>query len=264
MPGVSPARGESSVPKQLPLKMVVGAFPIAKLAALAFRQLSKPLANRIKSRAKKSPFFRTYVCMPPAQIYHWVEVNVKMRILNLGKPTDVPKLNEAMAIELGSELLGEVIIFVSAAATLVAEYVRQARNERLKEQAKEDKHCCLEREVEELRFLAEMHEAQIRHLSRVVGDRSGGPPVGTPSALRRRASTPNIEGLAGDAATAATESSARGSAPHPVANDPSVVHTHSCDCDAGSVDAKPTRNGTVVKAVDEATSTLLGTRASKS
>lgn len=147
--------------------MVVGAFPIAKLAALAFRQLSKPLANRIKSRAKTSPFFRTYICMPPAQLYHWVEVNVKMRLLNLGKPTEVPRLNEAMAIELGAELLGEMIIFTSAALTLVAEYVRQARNERLKEHAKEEKYCCLEHEVEDLRFTIEKHEAEIRHLTRM-------------------------------------------------------------------------------------------------
>lgn len=247
--------------------MVVGAFPIAKLAALAFRQLSKPLANRIKSGAKKSPFFRTYVCMPPAQIYHWIEVNVKMRILNLGKPTDVPKLNEAMAIELGSELLGELIIFTSAAATLVAEYVRQARNERLKEQAKEDKHCCLEREVEELRFLAEMHEAQIRHLSRIVGDKSGSPPVSAPPTLKRSASTSTVDGLAGkvaDAKIAAAEGLTRGLAPHPVANDPNLTHTHICECDAVDGEAKPARNGTVVRAVDEATSTLLGTRASKS
>ncbi|KAL3219702.1 hypothetical protein MRX96_030253 [Rhipicephalus microplus] len=156
--------------------MVVAAFPIAKLAALAFRQLSKPLANRIKQGAKNSPFFRTYVCMPPAQLYHWVEVNVKMRILNLGKPTEVPPLNEAMAIELGAELLGEMIIFAAAAATLIAEYMRQARNERLRENAKEEKHLCLECEVKDLRLRVEHHEAQIKHLTRLAGTFVVAPP----------------------------------------------------------------------------------------
>lgn len=47
--------------------MVVGAFPAVKLAVLAFKQLSKPVANTIKERAKSHPFFRKYVCMPPAQ-----------------------------------------------------------------------------------------------------------------------------------------------------------------------------------------------------
>lgn len=160
--------------------MVVAAFPIAKLAALAFRQLSKPLANRIKRSAKSSHFFRTYVCMPPAQLYHWVEVNVKMRMLNLGKPSEVPPLNEAMAIELGAELLGEIIVFASAAATLIAEYMRQARNERLREAAKTEKYGCLECEVQELRMLVEHHEVQIRHLTRLAGTFVVAPPPPRP------------------------------------------------------------------------------------
>uniref|UniRef100_A0A4W3GHY0 Uncharacterized protein n=1 Tax=Callorhinchus milii TaxID=7868 RepID=A0A4W3GHY0_CALMI len=47
--------------------MVVGAFPIAKLLMLGIRQLSKPLANRLKAGAVRSEFFKSYVCLPPAQ-----------------------------------------------------------------------------------------------------------------------------------------------------------------------------------------------------
>lgn len=126
--------------------MVVGAFPAAKLGVLAFKQLSKPIANVIKERAKQSPFFRDYIAMPPAQckftfnlfwlhnavyfllfvVYNWVEVKTKMWALNLGKPTNVPQLNEAMAIELGANLLGEVIIFTIGAGLLIFEYIRYA------------------------------------------------------------------------------------------------------------------------------------------
>lgn len=48
-------------------KMVVGAFPMAKLLYLGIRQVSKPLANRIKAAARRSEFFKTYICLPPAQ-----------------------------------------------------------------------------------------------------------------------------------------------------------------------------------------------------
>lgn len=48
-------------------KMVVGAFPMAKLFYLGIRQVSKPLANRIKEAARRSEFFKTYICLPPAQ-----------------------------------------------------------------------------------------------------------------------------------------------------------------------------------------------------
>ena len=44
-------------------KMVVGAFPLAKLFSLAIKQISKPVANSIKTAAKQSPAFRKYVCM---------------------------------------------------------------------------------------------------------------------------------------------------------------------------------------------------------
>lgn len=47
--------------------MVVGAFPAAKLGVLALKQISKPIATFLKSRAKNSQFFRQYICMPPAQ-----------------------------------------------------------------------------------------------------------------------------------------------------------------------------------------------------
>lgn len=58
--------------------MVVGAFPAAKLGALLLKQVSKPIANLVKSQAKSSPFFRKYVCMPPAHCkttlftYNWL------------------------------------------------------------------------------------------------------------------------------------------------------------------------------------------------
>lgn len=63
--------------------MAVGAFPLIKLGALAIRQIAKPIANILKSRAKKNAFFRNYICMPPAQMYHYFEVNVKMKMLGI-------------------------------------------------------------------------------------------------------------------------------------------------------------------------------------
>ena len=47
-----------------------------------------------------------------------------MWILNLGRPVNVPVLNEAMAIELGANLLGEGVIFLIAAGILINEYSR--------------------------------------------------------------------------------------------------------------------------------------------
>lgn len=83
---------------------MVAAFPLAKLGVLVIKQISKPLANGIARRAKSSKFFRTYFCIPTAQVFHWMDVKVRMRILSMGKVTKVPKLDETKAIETGAQV----------------------------------------------------------------------------------------------------------------------------------------------------------------
>lgn len=148
--------------------MVVAAFPLAKLLYLAVKQVSKPIAAGIKTRAKTSPFFRNYVCMPPAQFYHWADVKIKMWVLNLGSPVKVAKLNEAQAIEQGAELLGEFVIFGMACLTLVAEYIRSSRKEAAREAAAQQRIQIMEDGIVEVGMLVQQQDAQIRELTRAL------------------------------------------------------------------------------------------------
>ncbi|KAE8584889.1 hypothetical protein XENTR_v10021149 [Xenopus tropicalis] len=141
--------------------MVVGAFPIAKLLYLGIRQISKPLANRIKAGARRSEFFRTYVCLPPAQVYHWVEMRSKMRIMGF-RGAVIKPLNEDAAAELGAELLGEAIIFLIGGGCLVAEYSRQATNSRRKEEEMEARLGSMEAEIARMGLLTEELETRAR------------------------------------------------------------------------------------------------------
>ncbi|XP_060529583.1 putative OPA3-like protein CG13603 [Cylas formicarius] len=150
--------------------MVIGAFPAAKLGALLLKQISKPIANVVKNQAKSSPVFRKYVCMPPAQFYNWCEVKAKMWILNLGKPVNIPVLNEAQAIELGANLLGEAIIFVIAAGILINEYARSAKKESAKEEARKQEIISIQNDIRDLYIQAEEERAQIRELIRKIAD----------------------------------------------------------------------------------------------
>ena len=84
--------------------MAIGAFPLAKLGFIVVKQISKPIANGIASRARKSKFFRDYICMPPAQFFHWYDVMIRMKGLGLGKVSNVPKLDEKKAIETGAQV----------------------------------------------------------------------------------------------------------------------------------------------------------------
>ena len=62
-PRIGPARSGSD--------MAVGAFPAAKLGLVLIKQISKPIANGIASRAQKSKVFREFFCIPIAQLFHW-------------------------------------------------------------------------------------------------------------------------------------------------------------------------------------------------
>ncbi|XP_017890699.1 optic atrophy 3 protein homolog [Ceratina calcarata] len=148
--------------------MVVGVFPALKLGVLFVKQISKPLAKFLVNQAKNHPVFRTYFIIPPAQFYHWAEVKAKMYVMNLGKPTKVAKLNEAMAIELGANLMGEVVIFSVAGGCLILEYNRQVAKEAKKEEARLAQIQLFTDQIENLSQVTTRQENQIQYLEEAV------------------------------------------------------------------------------------------------
>ncbi|CAL1571038.1 unnamed protein product [Knipowitschia caucasica] len=147
--------------------MVVGAFPLAKLLYLGVRQMSKPVANRIKAGARRSEFFKNYVCLPPAQLYHWIEMRTKMRIMGFRGATIKP-LNEDAAAELGAELLGETVVFLIGGGCMVLEYSRQAANSRRKEDELNATITSLQTQIAELALTTETLDAQLREFNRQI------------------------------------------------------------------------------------------------
>ncbi|XP_057684970.1 optic atrophy 3 protein homolog [Corythoichthys intestinalis] len=145
--------------------MVVGAFPIAKLLYLGVKQLSKPVANRIKAGARRSEFFKNYICLPPAQLYHWIEMRTKMRIMGF-RGANIKPLNEDAAAELGAELLGETLIFLVGGGCMVLEYTRQSANSRRKEDELDQTLNHLQTQIAELTFTTETLSAQLREVNR--------------------------------------------------------------------------------------------------
>ncbi|KAJ7990130.1 hypothetical protein DPEC_G00297140 [Dallia pectoralis] len=147
--------------------MAVGAFPIAKLLYLGVRQLSKPVANKLKAGALRSEFFKTYVCLPPGQLYHWVEMKTKMRIMGFRGSTIKP-LNEEAAAELGAELLGEAIIFIIGGGCMILEYSRQAANSKRKEEELSHTLSSLQTQIGELALNTETLDARLREVNRLL------------------------------------------------------------------------------------------------
>lgn len=93
-----------------------------------------------------------------------------MWLMNMGKPDSIPRLNEQMAIELGANLLGETIVFVSAATLLLMEYSRQARKEMTKEAAREEETEKIFCKLRDLCFQVESQDAQIRRLEHMIAE----------------------------------------------------------------------------------------------
>ena len=94
--------------------------------------------------------------------------------LGLGKPSNVKKLNETAAIELGAELLGESIIFFIAVLTLSAEYYRQSKKSSAEAAVLEERWTNTENRLEELEFLTEKQRTEIRELTRLIYAKQSG------------------------------------------------------------------------------------------
>ncbi|KAK7075247.1 Optic atrophy 3 protein [Halocaridina rubra] len=146
-------------------------FPLAKLAFLFVKQVARPLSSRIRRGALKSAVFKEKICLPPARLYHWCEVRMKMYVMNIGHTKEsapIPRLNEEAAIELGANLLGEGVIFGIAVAILSYEVIRQKEKDRKKEENEQEFINTLEHRIDDLTFSNEELETKIRELTRIV------------------------------------------------------------------------------------------------
>ena len=105
-------------------------LPLVNLGFLVIKQVSKPFAKFIAAEAKDHKIFKDWVCIPIAQRFHFLEVVIKMRSLKPkrgtkgsgSRVTKVPALNEARAVELGSELLSEIIVLGISVSTAIILY----------------------------------------------------------------------------------------------------------------------------------------------
>lgn len=149
-------------------------FPLIKLGIVFFKQVSKPLANQIKARAKNSEFFKKYVCMPPAQFYHWYDVNLRMRMLGI-ETKKVAKMNEEAAVTLGADILGEAVILSVAIAGLALEYARRSKNDTDKEVRQQERLAKMEEQLSELEVVLTNQSAQLLQLERLIHHHSSPP-----------------------------------------------------------------------------------------
>jgi len=129
-------------------------FPLSKLAFMAARRATEPLSGRIGKAAARSKVFRRWLVVPAARLYHFYDVKVKMRVLNL-RQRNVEKtlsLDEDRAVKLGSHVLAELILVASASALALAELRRQKSVEEAKEEELSAWTLSVEERVKQVRM----------------------------------------------------------------------------------------------------------------
>lgn len=145
-------------------------FPMSKLLYMYVKRLAQPVATRLIARAKLDEKFKNYICLPPANLYHFYEAKIKFRLLNIGKirVKDVPKLPEKDAIVLGANLLSEFLIYVVASAFAVNEVLKYKAREREKDEKDDVESNELLENVVRLNKLVDKQSCDIKNLDKLI------------------------------------------------------------------------------------------------
>lgn len=145
----------------------MAAIPLGKILYMALKQVSRPISRRMIALSRKSNFFKNYICLPPANAYNWLVTMVRVRFMGSQTKIKVLPLNEDKAIQLGSELMGELIVFIMSACILLAEYKRQSRSAQTKEKEQNRRIESLREEITALKQKVDTYDEKLEYFAQL-------------------------------------------------------------------------------------------------
>ncbi|EDV91573.1 GH17510 [Drosophila grimshawi] len=104
--------------------MVIGVFPIGKIAVLGIKQITTPLSLGFKQIAKRNLLFKNYICAPAGQLLNSLETRCKIKMLGLPQPKRIPRLPEKNATEMGANILSELFVILLGLSLIFYEVSR--------------------------------------------------------------------------------------------------------------------------------------------
>ena len=103
-------------------------LPLVKLASLAVKTASKPLANRIKSQLKESPVWQGRA-LSFMQWYHRTSINAQRSMAGYSDDKEVKPMSETRAVSEFADMVGEGFVFGVALALVIWENSRKASSD---------------------------------------------------------------------------------------------------------------------------------------
>ncbi|SIO73879.1 Optic atrophy 3 protein (OPA3) [Babesia microti strain RI] len=137
-------------------------FPVAKLWSILVRQLSKPAGNYLKKRAAKSEKFRN-ICIYFGNRAYAFDRYVNRRFYReSGQVTDspepIPKITIERSVNIGTEIIGEFIVFLTAAIVITAEYTRSSIKESKKELRLREELAQIKKRLDDIQQVSTVEE----------------------------------------------------------------------------------------------------------
>ena len=151
-------------------RTTVGALPFLRLFFVVVYRISRPFANEIVRRTQENKVFRDYVFIPLGKSLHWMDVKVRLRLLNLGGLTIMPKIDDKKAIELGSQLLLEFLVVLIFSAIVTYEYNKSLHKEEEKERKRKQDFNIIKDSIENLDMVVKKQSLQTEKLALFLND----------------------------------------------------------------------------------------------
>lgn len=123
----------------------MSSIPLIKLVALTVKTISKPISKVIKANAKDNRYFRK-VCVSTGNVKYRIGYYFN-RIVN-NRPGEIRSIDENYAINMGSEILGEVIVYGTAAGIVTWEFARNNEKKKKQEQVQNDRILAIEQRLD--------------------------------------------------------------------------------------------------------------------
>ena len=149
-------------------RTAVGSFPLVRLLFQVVYRIARPFANEMVLRAQKNVIFREYLCIPLGRTIHWMDIKVRMRILNLGKLNLVPKIDDKKAMDLGAQLLLEVIVIIIFSVIVIYQYNESVEKEEKKDEKRKDHIKEVEENIKEIEHAVNDNKRQITALHNLL------------------------------------------------------------------------------------------------